>query len=82
MPWFQRRRAVAEAQQRRLWCRAREKADIRRFIATMDEGQLLDGFHALEKHIAGELRVSMGSGSLDTVTLVAGCHCVWLCLPP
>lgn len=29
--------------------------------ATIDKAQLMDGFHALEKHIAGEMRVSAGS---------------------
>lgn len=41
---------------------------------TMDEGQLLDGFHAFQKHIPGELRVSTGSSTLDIVTKR---HCVW-----
>lgn len=53
-PWFQRKRAVAEQEQHRLWRQARIKADIQQFITKMSELGAVDSFHAIERHLLGE----------------------------
>ncbi|PON86510.1 DENND [Trema orientale] len=58
MPWFQRKRAVAEQEQHRLWRNARMKADIQQFISKMSELEIVDSFNAIERHIIGELKGS------------------------
>ncbi|KAK2968365.1 hypothetical protein RJ640_019503 [Escallonia rubra] len=55
-PWFQRRRAVAEHEQIRLWRQARMNADIQPFISRMSELELVDSFNAIERHLQGELQ--------------------------
>eukprot|EP00271_Cylindrocystis_brebissonii_P004989 TRINITY_DN16946_c0_g1_i1.p1 TRINITY_DN16946_c0_g1~~TRINITY_DN16946_c0_g1_i1.p1 ORF type:complete len:1092 (+),score=172.53 TRINITY_DN16946_c0_g1_i1:268-3276(+) len=57
MPWFQRRRAVAEAEQHRLWRKARCQADLQRFLPGMSEGALLEAFAVVEQHVVAELQV-------------------------
>lgn len=57
MPWFQRKRAVAEQEQHRLWRQARMNADIQQFISKMSELEIVDSFNAIERHIIGELQV-------------------------
>lgn len=57
MPWFQRRRAVAEQEQHRLWRQARMKTDIQLFISRMSELEIVDSFNAIERHLLGELQV-------------------------
>lgn len=56
MPWFQRRRAVAEQEQHRLWRQARLKTDIQQFISEMSELEMVDSFNAIEKHLLGEMQ--------------------------
>ncbi|XP_037491936.1 protein DENND6A isoform X2 [Jatropha curcas] len=60
MPWFQRRRAVAEHEQHRLWRQARMKTDIQQFLSKMSELEVVDSFNAIERHLSGEIQ--MGSG--------------------
>ncbi|KAM7471156.1 hypothetical protein LguiA_009339 [Lonicera macranthoides] len=55
-PWFQRKRAVAEQEQRRLWRQARMKADIRQYIYKMSELEIIDSFNAIEKHLLAEMQ--------------------------
>lgn len=57
MPWFQRRRAVAEQEQRRLWRLARMKTDMRQITSQMNELEAVDSFNAIEKHIIEEVKV-------------------------
>lgn len=57
-PWFQRKRAVAEQEQHRLWRQARMKADIQQFISKMSELEIIDSFNAIERHILGEMQQS------------------------
>lgn len=57
MPWFQRRRLVAEQEQHRLWKQARIRTDIKRFIPGMLELEVVDSFNAIEKHLLGELQL-------------------------
>lgn len=57
MPWFQRRRSVAEQEQHRIWRQARSKADVRGFLAKMSEVEIIDAFSAIERHLVNELQV-------------------------
>ncbi|CAI7770202.1 unnamed protein product, partial [Closterium sp. NIES-54] len=54
MPWFQRRRAVAEAEQHRLWRAARLRADVRKAVGGMGEADLVEAFLCVERHMAVE----------------------------
>ncbi|CAN6465976.1 unnamed protein product [Victoria cruziana] len=60
-PWFQRRRAAAEQEQRRLWRQARIKADVRHIVRKMSELEIVDSFHAIERYYQRETE-SMPSG--------------------
>uniref|UniRef100_A0A803MXM8 UDENN domain-containing protein n=1 Tax=Chenopodium quinoa TaxID=63459 RepID=A0A803MXM8_CHEQI len=62
MPWFSRRRAVAEQEQHRLWKQARLKTDIHQFLSKMSELEVVDSFNAIERHLLGELQKSGTSG--------------------
>ncbi|KAK4804026.1 hypothetical protein SAY86_003843 [Trapa natans] len=67
MPWFQRRRAVAEQEQQRIWKQARMKTDIQEFISKMSEVEVVDSFNSIEKHIRGETQMQeSGKGSKDS----------------
>jgi len=57
MPWFQRRRAVAEREQDRLWRHARMKTDIRQLVSKMSELEIVDSFNVIEKLLRRELQV-------------------------
>ncbi|XP_010474326.1 PREDICTED: protein DENND6A [Camelina sativa] len=66
MPWFQRRRAVAEQEQRRLWRLARMKTDMRQITSQMNELEAVDSFNAIEKHINEEVKArESGGGGAD-----------------
>ncbi|MCE3216236.1 hypothetical protein HAX54_005665 [Datura stramonium] len=58
LPWFQRKRAVAEQEQYRLWRQARMRADIKHLISRMSEVEIVDTFNAIERHLLGELQQS------------------------
>ncbi|KAI5056631.1 hypothetical protein GOP47_0028449 [Adiantum capillus-veneris] len=62
MPWFQRRRAVAEHEQHRIWRQARIKADIRVFISKMSEIEVVDSFNAVERHLLVEIQSLQRAG--------------------
>ncbi|KAL2621427.1 hypothetical protein R1flu_001632 [Riccia fluitans] len=62
MPWFQRRRAVAEQEQHRIWRQARSKADVRGFLAKMSEVEIIDSFSAIERHLINELQIVQRAG--------------------
>lgn len=68
VPWFQRRRAVAEQEQRRLWKVARMRTDMRLVTCQMNELEAVDSFDAIEKYINEEvkLRESGGEGGADS----------------
>uniref|UniRef100_A0A0V0IWC0 UDENN domain-containing protein n=1 Tax=Solanum chacoense TaxID=4108 RepID=A0A0V0IWC0_SOLCH len=66
LPWFQRKRAVAEQEQYRLWRQARMRADIQHFISRMSELEIVDTFNAIERHLLGELQLQ------QSTTLEAG----------
>jgi hypothetical protein len=59
MPWFQRRRAVAEQEQHRIWRQARSKADVQSFLTSMTEVEVVDSFSAVERHLIIELQVQI-----------------------
>lgn len=75
-PWFQRRRAVAEREQHRLWRQARMKTDIQQLISKMSELEIVDSFNAIEKYILaeGELQQSgeVPSDSIATCQKLKG----------
>ncbi|KAK4350000.1 hypothetical protein RND71_029313 [Anisodus tanguticus] len=56
LPWFQRKRAVSEQEQYRLWRQARVRADIQHLISRMSELEIVDTFNAIERHLLGELQ--------------------------
>lgn len=58
MPWFTRRHAVAEQEQRRLWKQARLKTDVQQFLSKMSELEVVDSFNAIERHLLEELQKS------------------------
>ncbi|KAF7806326.1 protein DENND6A [Senna tora] len=70
MPWFQRRRAVAEQEQDRLWRLARTKSDIQQLISKMTELEILDSFDAIERDLLREVRQSGRDGD----NLTASCQ--------
>lgn len=57
MPWFQRRRAVAEQEQHRLWRQARLNVDVPRLMSKMPELEVVDLFNAIERHLLREMEV-------------------------
>ncbi|KAH0938465.1 hypothetical protein HID58_005926 [Brassica napus] len=67
VPWFQRRRAVAEQEQRRLWKVARMRTDMRLITSQMNELEAVDSFDAIEKYINEEVKLrESGGGSADS----------------
>lgn len=57
MPWFQRRCAVAEQEQHRLWRQARMNSDVPRLMSKMPELEVVDLFNAIERHLLREMEV-------------------------
>ncbi|KAK9115813.1 hypothetical protein Sjap_014760 [Stephania japonica] len=70
MPWFQRRRAIAEQDQHRLWRQARMKTDIHQFLSRMSELEIVDSFNAIERHLLGEIQSQqLGKGTADSTAV-------------
>ncbi|XP_042446846.1 protein DENND6B-like [Zingiber officinale] len=67
MPWFQKRRAVAEQEQHRLWKQARLNTDINKLISTMSEVETVDSFNAIERHLLAEIQ-QQGSATENSAT--------------
>ncbi|CAA7401525.1 unnamed protein product [Spirodela intermedia] len=65
MPWFQRRRVIAELEQQRLWRQARMNADMKKLILKMSELEVVDSFNAIERHLLREMQQS-GRGGVDS----------------
>lgn len=57
MPWFRRRRAVAEQEQDRLWRQARIKTDIQLLISKFSEVEIVDSFNLIERLLLKEIQV-------------------------
>ncbi|XP_059661640.1 uncharacterized protein LOC132307792 [Cornus florida] len=55
LPWFQRKRAVAEQEQHRLWRQAIMKADIQQFLSKTSELENIEPFNTIERHL-GEMQ--------------------------
>ncbi|GJP33799.1 hypothetical protein CLOM_g18309 [Closterium sp. NIES-68] len=72
MPWFQRRRAVAEAEQHRLWRAARLRADARKFVEGMGEGELMEAFSCLATQMADERQAWRRAGEPPAVGKLRG----------
>ena len=69
LPWFRRKRAVAEQEQLRLWRQVRMKTDIKKFMSQLSEVEIVDSFNAIERHLLGELQVSAFLHSTDSLSL-------------
>ncbi|KAJ7978834.1 Protein DENND6A [Quillaja saponaria] len=70
VPWFQRRRAVAEQEQYKLWRQARMKTDIRLLMTKMSELEIVDSFNAIERHILKETQLQQsGSAGEDSTAM-------------
>ncbi|KAF9618241.1 hypothetical protein IFM89_000876 [Coptis chinensis] len=68
MPWFQRRRTVAEQEQHRLWRQARLRTEIQQYLLKMSELEIVDSFNVIEKHLLGEIQLQhSGRSSADSV---------------
>ncbi|XP_027331871.1 protein DENND6A-like [Abrus precatorius] len=72
MPWFQRRRAVAEQEQDRLWRQARMKTDIQLLISRLSELEIVDSFNKIERLLLREMQLQQ-SGK-DGVDSLATCQ--------
>lgn len=58
LPWFRRKRAVAEQEQYKLWRQARVKTNIHHLISKMSELESVDSFNAIERHLYGEMQAN------------------------
>lgn len=65
MPWFQRRRAVAEQEQDRLWRQARIKTDIQQLISKFSEVEIVDSFNVIERFLLKEIQIHQSGKSGD-----------------
>ncbi|KAK6148668.1 hypothetical protein DH2020_019580 [Rehmannia glutinosa] len=65
LPWFRRKRAVAEQEQYKLWRQARVKTNIHQLIGRMSELEIVDSFNAIERHLLGEMQ-QYGRANEDT----------------
>ncbi|XP_047148440.1 protein DENND6A-like isoform X2 [Vigna umbellata] len=66
MPWFKRRRAIAEQEQGRLWRQARMKSDIQQLISRLSELEIVDSFNVIERLLLREIQQS-GRGGVDSM---------------
>ncbi|KAM7267227.1 hypothetical protein ACFE04_009393 [Oxalis oulophora] len=67
-PWFQRRCAVAEQEQHRLWRLARMKTNIHKLISKLSELEIVDSFNAIERRVLEEMQLQqLGKASADSV---------------
>lgn len=71
MPWFQRRRAVAEREQDRLWRHSRMKTDMQQLVSKMSELEIVDSFNVIEKLLHRELQV----------VYITNCSCLLVLFP-
>ncbi|XP_011072930.1 protein DENND6A isoform X1 [Sesamum indicum] len=67
LPWFQRKRAVAEQEQYKLWRQARVKSNIHQLIRTMSELEIVDSFNAIERHLQGEMQYGIANEDTEAV---------------
>ncbi|KAK7411252.1 hypothetical protein VNO78_02685 [Psophocarpus tetragonolobus] len=68
MPWFKRRRAVAEQEQDRLWRQARMNTEIQHLISRMSELEIVDSFNCIERLLLREIQMQQsGKGGIDSM---------------
>ncbi|XP_014494123.1 protein DENND6A-like [Vigna radiata var. radiata] len=68
MPWFKRRRAIAEQEQGRLWRQARMKSDIQQLISRLSELEIVDSFNVIERLLLREIQLQQsGKGGVDSI---------------
>ncbi|KAL1070207.1 hypothetical protein V6Z11_D11G006800 [Gossypium hirsutum] len=65
LPWFQRRLAIAENEQHRLWRQARMKTDIHLLITKVPELEIVDCFDAIERHLLGEMQLQQSGRAIS-----------------
>ncbi|XP_057804954.1 uncharacterized protein LOC131020264 [Salvia miltiorrhiza] len=67
LPWFRRKRAVAEQEQYKLWRQARLKTNIHQLISKMSELETVDSFNAIERHLYGEMQYGRANEDSEAV---------------
>ncbi|KAG9131301.1 hypothetical protein Leryth_006129 [Lithospermum erythrorhizon] len=77
-PWFQRKHALVEKEQYRLWRQARMKSDIPQLISEVSELEIVDIFNAIERHLLSEMQVPP---TVDSNKLKRDLHVVFSALP-
>ncbi|KAH6799155.1 polarity axis stabilization protein [Perilla frutescens var. frutescens] len=83
LPWFRRKRAVAEQEQYKLWRQARVKTNIHQLISKMSELETVDSFNAIERHLYGEMQYGRANEDTEAVCkkLKNDLHSVFNMLP-
>ncbi|XP_012827693.1 PREDICTED: protein DENND6A [Erythranthe guttata] len=69
LPWFRRKRAVAEQEQYKLWRQARVKTDIQQLIGRLSELEIVDSFNAIQRHLLGELQYGRANEDTEAVCM-------------
>lgn len=67
LPWFRRKRAVAEQEQYKLWRQARLNTDINKLIGKMSELEIVDSFNAIERNLQGEMQYGKANEDTEAV---------------
>ncbi|PIN05760.1 hypothetical protein CDL12_21695 [Handroanthus impetiginosus] len=67
LPWFRRKRAVAEQEQYKLWRQARVKTNIHQLIVKMSELEIVDSFNAIERLLQGEMQYGRANEDTEEV---------------
>lgn len=70
LPWFRRKRAVAEQEQYKLWRQASINTNIQRLISKMSELEIVDSFNAIERQLLGEMQASAFSKFNSTLLVL------------
>lgn len=69
LPWFRRKRAVAEQEQYKMWRQARIKSNINQLIARMSELEIVDSFNAIERNLQGEMQYGKANEDAEDVCM-------------
>lgn len=69
LPWFRRKRAVAEQEQYKMWRQARIKSNINQLVARMSELEIVDSFNAIERSLQGEMQYGKANEDAEDVCM-------------
>ncbi|KAL2461656.1 hypothetical protein Adt_45076 [Abeliophyllum distichum] len=67
LPWFRRKRAVAEQEQYKLWRQASINTNIHQLISKMSELEIVDSFNAIERQLLGEKQYGRANADTEVV---------------